>query len=116
MGLSAGRSATKRVGSGDRKGVDALFARVQAIQVERNSLKKKIGDLLGSHRLHSPSEVWQPGQYDYQQEAGGDSVRVSVCTGPRGLQVKLPDRPEAVSIASLRGSFDGPLAATKKCA
>src|SRR5688572_17689724 len=63
---------------GDRRGVDALFAQVQAIQVERNSLKKQIGNVLGTQRLHLASEVWQPGIYDYRHEVGGDTVRISV--------------------------------------
>ena len=45
-------------GGGDRRGVDALFAQVQAMQVERNSLRKQIGQVLGSQRLHEAAEVW----------------------------------------------------------
>jgi hypothetical protein len=94
----------------DRKGVDALFARVQAIQVERNNLKKQIGNVLGMQRLHEASEVWKLGVYNYCQEVGGQSVRVRVTTGPLGLQVIFPDKPDGVSIERLRGTFDGPLA------
>ncbi len=95
---------------GDRRGVDALFAQVQAKQVERNSLKKKIGDVLGTHRLHVASEVWKPGVYDYCSTVGGQGLRVCVTSGPRGLQVHLPDQRDPVSIAKLKGTFDGPLA------
>ena len=95
---------------GDRRGVDALFAQVQAIQVERSSLKKRIGDVLGTRRLHMASEVWKPGVYDYRPAAGGDSVRVHVTKEPLGLKVAMPGRAEAVRIESLEGSFDGPLA------
>ena len=94
----------------DRRGVDALFAEVQAIQVERNSLKKRIGTILGAQRLHVASEVWKPGVYDYCQEVGGDSVRVRVTRGALGLQVLIPDRRDTVSIEALKGTFDGPLA------
>jgi hypothetical protein len=97
-------------GGGDRSGVDALFARVQAIQVERNGLKKQIGNALGTHRLHAASEVWRVGVYDYRQEVGGESVRVRVAQGPLGLQVLFPDRARAVSIETMEGTFDGPLA------
>lgn len=97
-------------GGGDRRGVDALFAQVQAIQVERNSLKKQIGNIIGTHRLHEASEVWKLGIYDYRPEVGADSVRVRVTRGPLGLQVVLPHRPDGVSIETLRGTFDGPLA------
>ena len=95
---------------GDRRGVDNLFATVQAIQVERGNLKKKIGDLLGTHRLHEAAEVWRPGVYDYTQEVGGDKVRVRVTEGPIGLQVFMPGQNSAVNIATLRGTFDGPFA------
>lgn len=94
----------------DRRHVDALFARVQAIQVERNTFKKQIGNLLGTHRLHAASEVWRDGVYDYRREVGGDSVRVRVSTGPIGLQVFMPGKPEAMRLESLKGTFDGPLA------
>jgi hypothetical protein len=95
---------------GDRSGVDALFARVQAIQVERNNLKKQIGNVLGTHRLHVASEVWRPGVYDFRHQGGGESVRVRVQQGPLGLQVVLPGQADAVAIETLQGSFDGPLA------
>src|SRR3954447_16848209 len=72
---------------GDRRGVDALFAQVQAIQVERGSLKKRIGDVLGSRRLHMASEVWKPGVYDYSPAEGGDPVRVRVTSEALGLRV-----------------------------
>jgi hypothetical protein len=94
----------------DRRGVDALFARVQAIQVERNNLKKQIGNVLGMQRLHEAAEVWKLGVYNYCQEVGGECVRVRVTTGPLGLQVIFPDKPDGVSIERLRGTFDGPLA------
>lgn len=95
---------------GDRRSVDALFAQVQAIQVERNTLKKQIGNFLGSHRLHEAAEVWKPGMYEYRSSVGGDSVRVVVSKGPLGLQVQVPGRREPVSIETLKGTFDGPLA------
>ena len=95
---------------GDRSGVDALFAQVQAIQVERNSLKKEIGNVLGTHRMHTAAEVWRPGTYDYRPKIGADTVRVRVSTGPLGLQVQMPGAGDPVRIESLEGSFDGPLA------
>lgn len=95
---------------GDRRGVDALFARVQAMQVERNSLKTRIGHVLGNHRLHEAREVWKPGVYDYRRDVGGDLVRVRVTSGPIGLQVHLPQQRDPVNIETLRGTFDGPLA------
>jgi hypothetical protein len=95
---------------GDRRGVDALFAQVQAIQVERNSVKKEIGNVLGTQRLHVASEVWRPGVYDYRQAAGGDVVRVRIQSGPIGLQVLMPGKRDAVNIDTLKGTFDGPLA------
>lgn len=94
---------------GDRSGVDALFAQVQAIQVERNSLKKQIGNILGTQRLHLASEVWRPGVYDYRL-GGGDSMRVRITRGPLGLQVCIPGQRDPVRIETLEGSFDGPLA------
>jgi hypothetical protein len=97
-------------GGGDRSGVDALFAQVQAIQVERNSLKKRIGNILGTHRLHEAAEVWRPGVYDYRQEVGGPSMRVRILRGPLGLQVHMPGQRNAVRIETLEGTFDGPLA------
>lgn len=97
--------------SDDRRGVDALFAQVQAIQVERNSLKKELGNVLGTQRMHVASEVWQPGVYDYRRrEIGAPVERVRVSAGPLGLQVSLPGRAEPVRIEALEGSFDGPLA------
>lgn len=95
---------------GDRSGVDALFARVQTIQVERNNLKKQIGNVLGTHRLHEAAEVWKPGVYEYREEVGGKSVRVRVTPGPLGLQVNVPGKDATVNIATLHGTFDGPLA------
>jgi len=94
----------------DRQGVEALFARVQAMQVERNSLKKRIGSILGTHRLHEASEVWRVGVYDYRQEVGGEVVRVRVTQGPLGLQVLAPGERTPVRIEGLEGTFDGPLA------
>lgn len=102
--------ALNRAG-GERQGVDALFARVQALQVERNSLHKQIAALLGAHRLHTASEVWKLGDYDYCEEVGGASERVRVTKGPLGLQVRLPGRQDAVRIEALHGTFDGPLGA-----
>ena len=95
---------------GDRRGVDALFARVQAIQVERSSLKKQIGNELGLQRLHEASEVWKLGVYNYCDAVGGESVRVRVTTGPLGLQVLMPGRADGIAIERLKGTFDGPLA------
>lgn len=94
----------------DHQGVDELFARVQAIQVERNSLKRQLGNVLGTHRMHVASEVWRLGVYDYREEPDAPPVRAHVSRGPLGLQVLLPGRPGPVSIDRLRGSFDGPLA------
>ncbi|WP_427914990.1 hypothetical protein ACPWT1_08775 [Ramlibacter sp. MMS24-I3-19] len=95
---------------GDRRGVDALFAQVQAIQVERSLLKKRIGEVLGSHRLHMASEVWRTGIYAYRPVAGGESLQVSVTKEALGLHVTLPGRSEPVRIETLEGTFDGPLA------
>jgi len=99
-----------RAGS-DHPGVDALFARVQAIQVERTSLKRQLGNVLGTHRMHVAAEVWRLGAYDYRDEPGAPAVRAHVSRGPLGLQVLLPGRRDPVSIDTLSGSFDGPLAA-----
>ncbi len=93
---------------GDRSGVDALFAQVQAVQLERHGLRKQIGDLLGTHRLHSAAEVWKPGIYDYRREVGGASVRVRIAPGPLGLQAFLPGRADGVRLDTLEGNFDGP--------
>jgi len=101
---------------GDRRGVDALFARVQALQVERNSVQKRIGTILGAHRLHTAAEVWRLGVYDYRQEVGGERVRVQVTNGPLGLQVVLPGRKHPVRLESLEGTFDGPLAGDEAAA
>lgn len=95
---------------GDRRGVDALFARVQAIQVERGTLQKEIGNRLGIQRMHSASEVWRLGLYNYRP-VDGEPVRVRVAKGPLGLQVFMPGRRAPVHIEKLEGSFDGPLAA-----
>lgn len=95
---------------GGRAGVDALFARVQALQMERSRLKQRLGQLLGVQRLHMAREVWQAGMYDYRQEVGGRSVRVRVTKGPLGLQVLLPGQTRAVGIETLEGAFEGPLA------
>lgn len=94
----------------DRRGVDALFAQVQAIQVERGVLKKKIGQVLGGHRLHMASEVWRPGIYAYRPLVGGESVRVRVTNEALGLHVAIPGHGEPVRIETLQGTFDGPLA------
>lgn len=96
---------------GDGRGVDALFARVQALQVERNRLQKQIGSLLGTRRMHVASEVWQLGAYDYRPEVGADKVRVRVTQGPLGLQVQFPGRDAPVPVETLPGAFDGPIAA-----
>jgi len=98
-------------GGGDRRGVDALFARVQALQLERGGLQKRIGTILGAQRLHTASEVWRLGTYDYCREVGGTSKRVRVTQGPLGLQVHLPGRKDPVRLETLEGTFDGPLAA-----
>lgn len=95
---------------GDRRGVDALFARVQVLQVERNKLQKAIGSLLGGHRMHLAAEVWKPGVYDYRCDADAEAVRVRVSRGPLGLQVLLPGRSAPVRIETMEGSFEGPLA------
>jgi hypothetical protein len=96
----------------DRQAVDALFARVQAIQVERSSLAKQIATLVGTQRMHVAAEVWKPGTYGYREDVGTDSVRVSVVQGPLGLQVILPGRGDAVGIETLKGTFHGPLPAS----
>ena len=95
---------------GDRRGVDALFARVQTIQVERCNLKAEIGNVIGTHRMHTAAEVWQPGVYEYREPVGSPAVRVRVTQGPLGLQVQMPGQADPVRIESLEGSFDGPLA------
>ena len=95
----------------DRRGVDTLFAQVQAIQVERNRVKKELGNVLGTHRMHVASEVWREGAYDYRAQIGAPPVRVRVTSGPLGLQVRMPGRAEPVRIELLEGSFDGPLSA-----
>ncbi|MGE4242435.1 hypothetical protein [Ramlibacter sp.] len=94
----------------ERHRIDELFAKVQAIQIQRNVIRKRIGDMLGTHRLHAPSEVWQEGAYDYRRDVGGDAVRVRVVKGPLGLQVVLPGK-GPVRIETVKGTFDGPLAA-----
>lgn len=94
----------------DRHGVDALFAQVQALQVERNGLQKQIGQVLGTQRLHVASEVWKPGAYEYRAEVGSDPVRVKVGRGPFGLVVRVPGRDGTVDIETLKGTFEGPLA------
>jgi hypothetical protein len=96
---------------GDRSGVDALFAQVQAIQVERSCVKKQLGDVLGTHRMHVSSEVWREGLYDYRAKIGGEPVRVKVTAGPLGMQVRMPGGAQPVAIELLEGSFDGPMAA-----
>ena len=92
----------------DCKGVDALFARVQAIQMQRGHLKKQIGNLIGTNRMHVAAEVWKPGTYNYRHAAGGDVVHVRVEQGPLGLQVAFPGK-DAVPIETLKGTFDGPI-------
>jgi hypothetical protein len=101
--------ALSRAG-GERRGVDALFAQVQAVQVERGRLKARIGELLGSRRLHMAGEVWKPGVYDYRPNGEGNSIRVQVTSDALGLRVLVPGRPDAVRIETLDGAFDGPLA------
>ena len=95
---------------GDRRSVDALFARVQALQVERNRLQKEIGNMLGTRRMHVAAEIWRPGAYDYRPEDGGKTVRIEVLQGPLGFQAQLPGRKEPVRIETLRGAFEGPIA------
>lgn len=94
----------------DNRGVDALFAQVQAIQMERARLKQRIGNLIGTQRMHVAAEVWQPGTYQYRAEVGGATVRVQVVQGSLGLQVIVPGRPGPVNIDTLHGTFDGPVA------
>lgn len=94
----------------DRQGVDALFAQVQAIQIERSGLKAQIGNLIGTQRMHVAAEVWKPGVYSYREDVGGHGVRVRVVQGAPGLQVILPGQEEAVHIENLKGTFDGPVA------
>ncbi|MBC5766070.1 hypothetical protein [Ramlibacter albus] len=93
-----------------RASVGGIFAQVQKIQRERSAFRKQIGDLLGSSRMHSPAEVWQPGVYDYRSEVGSKSVRARVVAGPLGLLVHIPGQSRAVRIETLAGTFDGPLA------
>jgi len=106
--LVAQAMKANREGAG-RRAVDALFAQMQALQMERNSLQKQIAGLLGQPRMHVASEVWKTGVYDYRPLAGRDPVRVRVSQGPMGFQVLLPGQPEPVSISRLDGAFDGPL-------
>lgn len=94
----------------DRRGVDALFAQVQALQLQRGGLQKEIGQVLGTRRLHVASEVCSPGAYEYREELGSKAVRVRVDKGDFGLEVCLPGRDRAVGIDTLKGIFDGPLA------
>lgn len=95
----------------ERGGVDSLFAQVQAIQRERNGLKKELGNALGTHRMHVAAEVWRVGVYDYREQIGASPVRVRVVAGALGLQVRMPGVAEPVRIELLEGSFDGPIAA-----
>lgn len=97
-------------GGADSGGVDALFAQVQAIQVERNSLKKQIGNVLGTQRLHMAHEVWMPGVYDYREDLESEVARIRVVKGPLGLQAIFPGKRGARRIENLKGSFEGPLA------
>ena len=83
----------------DRAKVDALFARVQAMQVERNGLKKEIASVLGSRRMHVASEVRTPGVYDYREEVGGDTVRVVIIEDPEPL---VRTHPASMSCRSAR--------------
>ena len=87
-------------GGGDRR-AHALFAQVQAMQVERNSEET---DRAGAGRAAPArgSRIWKLGVYDYRRVVGGDPVRVHVTQGPLGLQALLPgQRPGAIE--SLRG-------------
>ncbi len=106
--LSEAFAASKS--GGDRRGVDALFARVQALQVERSRLQKEIGSLLGTRRMHVASEIWRPGTYEYRPEDGAQAVRIEVTQGPLGFQAQLPGTKAPVRIETLRGAFDGPIA------
>lgn len=94
----------------DRRGVDALFAQVQALQLQRGGLQKEIGQFLGTQRLHVASEVCSPGIYEYREDLGSQALRVKVDKGDFGLEVCMPGREQAVSIGKLKGTFDGPLA------
>jgi hypothetical protein len=87
-------------GGGDRRGVDALFAQVQAMQVERNSETDRAG--AGHAAPARGSEVWKLGVYDYRRVVGGDPVRVHVTQGPLGLQALLPGQRDPVRIESLK--------------
>ena len=95
---------------GDRRGVDAVFAQVQALQVQRNGLQKEIGQFLGTQRLHVASEVCSPGVYEYREDLGSKALRVRVDKGDFGLEVCMPGREQAVGIGKLKGTFEGPLA------
>ena len=106
--LSEAFAASK--GGGDRRGVDALFARVQALQVERCRLQKEIGNLLGTRRMHVASEIWRTGTYEYRPEDGTPAIRIEVTQGALGFQAMLPGRSAPVRIETLRGAFDGPIA------
>jgi hypothetical protein len=94
-----------------RHGVDILFAQVQALQVERGILRREIGNVLGTHRMHVASEVWREGVYDYRDEVGAPPVRVRVVAGPLGLQVCMPGPGEPMRIELFEGRFDGPMSA-----
>jgi hypothetical protein len=93
--------------SGDRSGVEPLFAQVQSIQIERSGVKQRIAQLLGTRRLQLAAEVWQPGTYDYSPAGGTAPVRVVVRAEALGLYVTMPGG-ACVRIEALNGTFDGP--------
>ena len=66
-------------GGGDRRGVDALFAQVQAMQVERNSLRKQIGQVLGTQRLLEGGQPLR--RHTVQVPAGASSVTYVASSG-----------------------------------
>lgn len=92
----------------DRSEVDALMAKVQAMQSERILVKQQITRLLGVRRMHSADEVWLPGTYEYSSKVGGNRMLVQVERGPLGLSVRAAGG-EAVRIETMPGFFEGPL-------
>lgn len=95
--------------NGDRRAVDALFAEVQLIQVQRSGLKKRIEHVLGRQRLHTAAEVHAPGVYDYRSSESADVLRVRVTADTLGFKVALPGRANPLRLDALKGIFEGPL-------
>ena len=93
-------------GGGDRRGVDALFAQVQAMQVERKQLEETDRAGAGTQRLHEAAEVRKLGVYDYRRVVGGDPVRVHVTQGPLGLRRPCCPASATRCGSNAQGDFD----------